>query len=70
MKSYQQIGDGERTCYICQKPIVNLEYYLDLFRHESAYSGHPLLWAHVTCAQTAIQTWILKKEQQRKIANE
>jgi hypothetical protein len=39
------------------------QHIIDLFREAASRGEHALLWAHVVCAQKALETWILKKEQ-------
>ena len=52
-----------RVCEICVRDIQEGEVMLDLFREESAKQNPEfrVKWVHLTCAKTAIQTWLKKK---------
>ena len=60
--TYRQT-DVERKCEICQGPIEEDQWMLDLFRTESSLEGSEmkLCWVHEDCARSAIQTWLKKK---------
>lgn len=52
-----------RKCSICTKNIAIDDWTVDLFRHESAHSGHKLEWAHLECVVQACERWVKTKEQ-------
>ena len=59
--TYRSNGAVERTCAICEKPIVEDDWMMDIFRDCVLDGSAVVEWVHERCARRAIETWIEKK---------
>jgi hypothetical protein len=54
-------GAVERTCAVCETPIVEGDWMMDLFRDRILTGRAVVEWVHERCARRALETWIEKK---------
>jgi hypothetical protein len=59
--TYRSNGAVERACAICEKPIVEDDWMMDIFRDRVLDGSAVVEWVHERCARRAIETWIEKK---------
>ena len=59
--TYRSNGAVERACAICEKPIVEDDWMMDIFRDRILNGSAVVEWVHERCARRAIETWIGKK---------
>ena len=59
--TYRSNGAVERSCAICEEPIVEDDWMIDIFRDRLLDGSAVVEWVHERCARRAIETWIEKK---------
>jgi len=59
--TYRSNGAVERTCAVCEEPIVEDDWMMDLFRDRILTGSAVVEWVHERCARRALETWIERK---------